>query len=134
MRADPAVRLLTVEDAGLIEAAPKAIRGAGFASREEMLTAGIVAGAGFGGELVAIAHTSARTEKCSDIGVATLEPGRCRGFSTAAVSLGAGAIQDAGQIPEWSVGADNHVSVQVAQKLGFKEVSRRTYAVLEKEQ
>jgi predicted GNAT family acetyltransferase len=125
---------LTVEDADLIEAAPKAIRGAGFASREEILTAGIVAGAGFGGELVVIAHTSARTEKCSDIGGATLEPWRFRGFSTAAVSLVAGAIQDADQIPEWSVGADNHASVQVAQKLGFKEVSRRTYVILEKEQ
>ena len=78
---------------------------------------------------LAIAFTSARTARHADIGVATLEPWRGRGFATAAASLVAGAIQADGQTPVWSTGEGNLASLRVAAKIGFVEVGRRTYVI-----
>lgn len=126
-----AVRLLTVDDLTLLEAAPSAVRGSGFGSTRALLVEGVVAAAIVDGRVVAIAHTSARTSRHADIGVATLQEWRGHNFATAAAALVAGSVQQARQIPVWSAGAANGASRCVAQKVGFDEVSRRTYVIVD---
>jgi len=124
-----AVRQLTLDDLDLLESSPEDLRGCGFGSTRRLLEEGFVACAIVTGEVAAIAHTSARTDRYADIGVFTKEEWRRRGFVTAAASIVAKQIQAAGQIPTWSTGEDNFASFRVAQKLGFIEVSRRTYII-----
>ena len=126
---NPAVRLLTVGDMALVEAAPAPVRGGGFGSTRTMLTEGVAAGAVVSGELKAIAHTHARTERHADIGVSTLEAWRGRGFAGAAASLVVRRVWEGGQVPVWSAGEDNLASLRVARKLGFVETLRRTYVI-----
>jgi predicted GNAT family acetyltransferase len=95
-----------------------------------LLTHGIAACAIVAGQIVSFAHTYARSERHADIGVATVEAWRGRGFGTAAASLVARRVQEAGQTPVWSTGEDNAASLRVARKIGFTQVSRRTYLVL----
>ena len=123
------VRQLTVEDWRLLEFCPTELGGAGFESKQAMLRDGVVAAAVVDGELVAIAHTSARTERYADIGVYTEEKWRGRGVCAAAASIVAQRLQEAGQTPTWSTGEDNRASRRVAQKLGYEEVSQRTYVI-----
>jgi RimJ/RimL family protein N-acetyltransferase len=125
----PLVRSLSTADAALVEAAPRAIQGAGFGAPEAMLREGIVAGAVDGGRLVAIAHTGAITERYSDIGVATLEPYRGQGISTAAAALVCEALREWGRTPVWSCGEGNEASRRVAEKLGFVLTGRRVYLI-----
>jgi hypothetical protein len=124
-----AVRLLTPNDLTLVESAPVEVRGGGYGSTGAMLSEAVVAGAIVGGELVAIACTYARTEHHADLGVATLEQWRGHSFATAAASLVAAQLQQEGVTPVWSAGEDNAASLRVARKLGFDEVSRRTYVI-----
>jgi RimJ/RimL family protein N-acetyltransferase len=126
--AHPRVRRLTRADLPLLAAAPPAVRGAGWATAGEMVDAG-AAGGSVDGRLVAVAHVSAETPRHADVGVATLEPYRRQGLSTAAASLVAGLIQSSGRTPVWSTGAENHASQAVARKLGFVEVGRKTYVI-----
>ena len=92
-----------------------------------MLAEGIVAGAVLSGGLVAIASTSAITDRHADIGVSTLEPWRGRGLATAAASAVACGLQETGRTPVWSAGEDNHASLRVAAKVGFRGTARRVY-------
>lgn len=117
-----AVRQLTLDDLDLLEKG-------GFESTPLSLEEGFTAGAIVADKLVAIARTSARTDRYADISVHTKEEWRCRGFVTAAASIVAKRVQEAGQIPIWSAGEDNFASLRVAKKLGFNEVSRRTYVI-----
>lgn len=128
---DAAVRLLTVADLPVLDAAPREIQGGGFGSIRALLEEGVVAGAIVDGALVAIAHTSALTPHHADIGVATLEGWRGRGFATAAASLVAQQVQATERVSVWSTGEDNFASQHVAQKLGFAEVGRRVYVIFE---
>jgi hypothetical protein len=123
------VQRLMLADLPLLEAAPPEIGTSGFGSLAALLTEGIVAGAVVEGRIVAIARTSARSERHGDIAVATLEAWRNYGFATAAASLVAHELQAAGQIPLWSAGAHNAASLRVAEKLGFTEVARRRYVI-----
>ena len=125
----PLVRYLTPADAPLLEAAPRAIQGAGFGGPAAMLAEGIVAGAVDSERLVAIAHTSAITDRYADVGVATLAPYRGQGISTAAATLVCRAIQETGRTPVWSCGEDNWASQRVAQKVGFMPIGRRMYVI-----
>jgi len=127
-----AVRQLTLADLKLLESAPAEVQGCGFGSPAVLLSEGIVACAIVSGRIVAIAHTSARTEGHADLGIFTLQEWRGHGFATAAASMVAKRVQEAGQTPVWSTGEGNIASLRVAQKLGFIEVSRRTYVVLDK--
>ncbi len=125
------VRLLTLADLTLYESSPEELHSAAFGSLRDLLTHGIVAGAVVGGQLVAMAHTSALTPRHGEIGVATLPDYRGRGLSTTSSALVACAIQAGGRVPVWSCGEDNHASLRVAAKLGFVEVSRRSYVILD---
>jgi len=127
-----AVRQLTLADIKLLESAPAEVRGGGFGSTRGLLSDGIVACAVVSGHIVSIAHTHARSDHHADIGAFTLEVWRGRGFATAAAAIVARRVKEAGQTPVWSTGEDNLASLRVAQKLGFTEVSQRTYVILDK--
>ena len=124
-----AVRLLTSEDVKHLAEAPIEVQGNGYETHEAMLTEGLAAGAVVDSNIVAIAHTYAETDLHADIGISTVETWRKNGFATAAASLVAQAIQAKGKVPVWSCGETNIASLRVAQKLGFTEVSRRTYVI-----
>ncbi len=124
------VRELTTQDRNLIASAPIEIQGSGYEDMEIMLSEGIVAGAIDAGRLVSIAHTSGVTDLHGEIGVGTLEPWRKMGLCSAAASIVSNRLQKEGRVPVWSTGEDNFASLRVAAKLGFQEVSRRTYVIL----
>lgn len=123
------VRRLTVDDLPLIAAAPTEVRGSNWGSARAMVEEGCAAGAVVDGRLVAIAMIGALTARHADVAVATLEPYRGRGLSTAAASLVGRWAQENGRTPVWSTGEDNRASLRVARKLGFVEVSRRQYVI-----
>ncbi|MCY3870380.1 MAG: GNAT family N-acetyltransferase, partial [Gemmatimonadetes bacterium] len=123
------VRELTTQDRNLIASAPIEIQGGGYEDMETMLSEGIVAGAIDAGQLVSIAHTSGVTDLHGEIGVGTLELWRKRGLCSAAASIVSNRLQEQGRVPIWSTGENNFASLRVAAKLGFQEVSRRTYVI-----
>lgn len=125
----PAVRLLGPADLALLDAAPEAVRGAGFGGVAALLGEGIVACALIDGRVVAIAHTSALTERHADIGAGTLLPWRGQGLATAAASLVAAQVRRSGRTPVWSTGEDNRASRRVAEKIGFEPVAQRVYCI-----
>lgn len=125
----PAVRLLGAGDAALLEGAPPAFRAPGFAEPRELLREGVVACGIVGGEMVAMAHTSAVTERHADIGVFTLPQWRRRGLASAAASRVARRVQEQGRRPTWSTGEDNAASRRVAEKLGFERAGQRVYLI-----
>jgi len=127
--AHPAVRLLGVGDRALLEAAPEELRSGRPPDLGELLATGVVAGAIVDGRLVSRAYTQSLTGRYADVAVHTLEAWRKRGFATAAASLVARRVQEAGCIPVWSAGEDNHASLRVAQKLGFVEAYRLVYVI-----
>ena len=125
---EPAVRELTLDDLGLLEAA--GVDGATFGGGlPVLLEYGAVAGAVVDGRVVGTAQTAAITGRYADIGVATDERWRGRGFATAVASIVARRMQETGRTPVWSCGEDNMASLRVAAKLGFEEVSRLTYVI-----
>lgn len=125
------VRLLTVADAALLDATPEDIR-LGFDDdvrcvlEEELVAAALVDGC-----IVATGATYGLQEQFVDIAVSTLEEFRCRGYARAAASLVAAGAQNLGRIPIWSCAPTNIGSLQVAARLGFREVSRRVNIVLD---
>lgn len=124
---DPAVRELTTDDIGLLEAFE--MDGTDFGGLSVLLNEGTVAAAVVDGQIVGSAHTTAQTDRYADIGVGTNEQWRNRGFATSAASIVARRVQESGRIPVWSCGEDNLASLRVAQKLGFREVSRLVYVI-----
>jgi GNAT superfamily N-acetyltransferase len=123
------VRLLSPVDSGLLERAPPELRGAEWGSPRVLLRDGFAAAAIVDDEFVALAHTTARSDRYADIGVATLPAWRNRGLASATAALVAREVQSAGQTPVWSTGATNKASLRVARKLGFIEVARRRYLI-----
>ncbi|MHC4983226.1 MAG: GNAT family N-acetyltransferase [Planctomycetota bacterium] len=126
------VRLLSIEDLPLLEAAPPEVRGAGFGTTAELLRRGIVACAVVPEGVVSIALMSGRTEHYADIGAHTLEPYRRRGYARAAASLVIERVQDAGLTPVWSAGRRNVASMALAASLGFAECSHRVFVIPQK--
>ncbi len=125
----PDVRLLSVADRALFDGVPDDLKPGMRGDVDSVLREGFVAGAIADGRIVSIAHTNAITEKYADIGVFTHEDHRNRGYSTASAALVAAAIRESGRTPVWSCGEDNLASLRVASKVGFVEVSRRTYVI-----
>ncbi len=127
---DEAVRLLTLDDLALLEAAPPDLRASCYHDTRDLLTDGIVACAIVSGQIVATALAAARSERYAEVGVFTSGNYRRRGYATAAASLVCTSVQGAGQTPVWSAGAHNAASLRVATKLGFVEVSRSRYVIV----
>jgi ribosomal protein S18 acetylase RimI-like enzyme len=129
----PAVRTLNMGDACLLSksATKLAEIALGFGTFESLLAEGVAAGAIVEGRIVALACTTAQTPRHADLGVATLEDWRGQGLATACAAHAAAGILRAGRTLVWSVGESNSASVRVAEKLGFAEVGRRTYVVLD---
>ncbi len=125
----PDVRLFGVDDRALFDGVPDDLKPGMRGDVEIVLREGFVAGAVVDDRLVSVAHTNAITERYADIGVFTHEDCRNRGYSTAAASIVAAAIQESGRMPVWSCGEDNLPSLRVAAKVGFAEASRRTYVI-----
>ena len=123
------VRRLLPADLPLLEAAtePLAMRGWRFGTAERLLAEGVAAGAVAGGELAAAAFTSALGERFAEVGVVTREDSRNRGLATAAAAIVCRALRERGLAPVWSTAEDNHASLRVAARLGFRETSRRVY-------
>jgi hypothetical protein len=117
----PDVRLLTLDDAGLLEGMPAL---AGFGDRETIIAAAVV-----DAEIVSLAHTFAWSPRYVDIGVTTHEEWRNRGYATSAALLVAREIRTLGRTPVWSCGAHNELSLRIAARLGFRETSRRVYII-----
>ena len=125
----PDVRLLTVEDRALFDGVPDDLKPGMRGDVEIVLREGFVAGAVADNRIVSVAHTNAITARYADIGVFTHRDYRNRGYSTASTVIVAQAIQEGGRMPVWSCGEDNLASLRVAAKVGFIEVSRRTYVI-----
>jgi RimJ/RimL family protein N-acetyltransferase len=130
---DGAVRQLTLRDLELLASAPAEFRDASWEDTKTLLRDGIIACAIVSGEIVATALTTARGDHYADVGVYTHPDFRRRGLATAAASAVLRRVQQQGQTPVWGAGAHNTASLRVAQKLGFKETSRRTYVILDKD-
>jgi predicted GNAT family acetyltransferase len=121
-----------LDDLRLLEALPREAQPIGFwGDLRTSLTKGLVAGAIFGDRVVATSFVAARGQRYVDIGVYVLDDYRRRGLATAAASLVARSVQSDGLVPVWSCGSHNLPSLKAAQKLGFSEVSRRTYVIIE---
>jgi GNAT superfamily N-acetyltransferase len=125
----PSVREMGPADLSLLEAAPLELRASLWESTTVLLNDGIVACAIVEGEIVATALVSACSTRYADVGVFTREAYRRQGLATAAGSLVAQRVQQAGRVPVWSAGGTNAASLRVAGKLGFEEVSRRRYVI-----
>lgn len=128
---NPAVRRFAIEDLKLLESLTSELRSGFWGSTHALLTQGIAAGAISEGHVVSIALVSVVSERYADIGVYTLPDFRGRGFATAAASIVARLVKGIGKTPIWSTGEHNIPSQRIAEKLGFVEILRRTYVVLE---
>jgi RimJ/RimL family protein N-acetyltransferase len=127
------VRWLMLDDLAVLETLPHEAQPIGFwGDLRTSLTKGLVAGAIVEGKVVATSFVAARGEQHVDIGVYVLENYRRRGLATAVASLVARSVQSDGLVPVWSCGSHNLPSLKLAQKLGFVEVSKRTYVIIEK--
>ncbi|MCP4360323.1 MAG: GNAT family N-acetyltransferase [Chloroflexi bacterium] len=125
----PQVRLLTPEDMPLLAAASFELQGP---HPQRTLLEMKIAAAVVNGQLAAIAQNYARSSLYGEIGVHTLPDFRERGLASAAAAQIAYYIQSLGLTPVWSCGEHNEASLRVAHKLGFREVSRRTYLILDR--
>jgi RimJ/RimL family protein N-acetyltransferase len=126
------VRRLKVDDLALLEDLPREAQPIGFwGDLQTSLSDGFAVGAVVEGKIVATSFISARGQHYADIGIHVLGSYRQRGLGTAAASLVARSVQRSGLIPVWSCGSHNIPSLRLAGKLGFIEVSRRTYVIAE---
>ncbi|UCD21424.1 MAG: GNAT family N-acetyltransferase [Chloroflexota bacterium] len=126
------IRRLQLDDLTLLEALPSEAQPIGFwGDLRTSLIEGLAVGAIAQGQVVAASFVAARGQRYADIGVYVLEKYRQQGLATAAASLVARSVQIEGLIPVWSCGSDNFASLKLARKLGFSEISRRTYVVIQ---
>lgn len=117
----PDVRLLTDEDLALTITIDELQQNSAYKP--------IIAAAVIDGEMVSVAHTFAWSPMYVDLGVTTHEQYRGKGMGTAAAAIVAAEVQKRGKVPVWSTAVDNLPSMQIAQKLGFRETSRRLYLI-----
>lgn len=125
----PHVRLLTPAYLSLLESAPLELQGT---QPRRTLLEMMIAGAVVDGQLVAVAQNYARSDLYGEIGVHTLPGYRQRGYAAAGAAAIARYIQSLGLTPVWSCGEYNEASLRTAYKLGFTEISRRMYIILDR--
>ena len=129
---DKSVRHMTIKDLTQLEALPPEAQPIGFwADLKTSLREGLVAGALVEGKVAGTCFVAARGQRYVDIGVHVLKNYRQLGLATASASLVTRSVQSEGLIPVWSCGSHNTPSLKLARKLGFGEVSRRTYVILQ---
>jgi RimJ/RimL family protein N-acetyltransferase len=129
---DKSVRRMTIEDITQLETLSHDAQPIGFwGDLRTSLTEGLVAGAIVEGKVVGTCFAAARGQRYVDIGVNVLENYRRRGLATTTASLVTRSVQSEGLIPVWSCGSHNLPSLRLARKLGFAEVSRRTYVIIQ---
>ncbi len=121
--------LLKAENTEEIQIITKEFEINGFKTINELLVNGFLVFSKIEDQIVSITYTSALSQKYADIGTFTKEAFRGQGFSTANATLVVNKVLEIGKIPIWSCGDTNSGSLKVAQKLGFKEVSRRKYVI-----
>jgi ribosomal protein S18 acetylase RimI-like enzyme len=127
------VRRLVLSDLPALEALPREAQPVGFwGDLRTSLTKGLVAGAVVEGKIAATSFVAARGQRYVDCGVYALENHRRRGLATAAASVVARSVQSDGLVPVWGCGSHNLPSLKLVRKLGFVEVSRRTYVIIQK--
>ena len=85
----------------------------------------IAAGVVIDDRVVALAHNGASSARYGDVGVATLERFRRRGFAGACGRSVAARVLESGRLPVWCTGEDNIASQRTATAIGFREVGRR---------
>lgn len=102
----------------------------GFKNIDDLVSNGFLAYVKVSDEIVSITYTPAVSPKYADIGTFTKELYCGKGYSSATASLIVNQVLSKGLIPVWSCGKNNIGSLKVAQKLGFKEVSRRNYVIM----
>lgn len=125
------VRLLDINDLEILSKAKPELQGAGFKSCSELLTEGVVAGAIIDNNLIAIAHTSAFSEKYADVGVYTLPDFRGHGFAKISATLVCDKLLKQNLTPVWSCGEDNFPSIKIAKNLGFEYFNNMAYLIPE---
>ena len=125
----PSVRGFDTADLPFLEVSSRELGPDGFATIEECVTVGSVAGAFIDGEIVSVAYVDSLTSRFGAVTINTMERHRGQGLATAAASIVAKRLQSQGRMPVWYTGADNASSLRVAAKLGFSEVSRPKYVV-----
>jgi hypothetical protein len=128
---DKTVRLLTKADIGLLDAIPHGFKVGFWGSTQALLEHSIMVGAVIEDRVVTTASADAYSEKYAEIGVYTHPDFRCRGLVTAAASLLVKHLQTSGRIPAWSNGENNIPSPRVARKLGFTQVSKQKYVIVD---
>lgn len=115
------VRLMTPADEALLGGADA------FSSDETGET--IIAAAIEHDEIVSLAHTFAWSPDFADIGAMTHEDAQGKGYATAATALVIEEVRKQGKTPVWSCGGHNAASLRIAEKLGFRESSRKVYII-----
>ena len=95
------------------------------ADPRRLLEGRIVAGVVDDRRVVAAAHNGASSRRFGDVGVATIEGHRRRGYGSACARLVAQRVIDSGRTPVWCTNDDNVASQETAASIGFRQVARR---------
>ena len=127
----PMVRVLTPADEAIARGSEPMVEPSGIGDTTSTLAHGVVAGAIINGKLVSRVMTTAWAGNHVNLGANTVPEWRGRGLATAATALVCSGLRARGLIPTWSTGEPNHASRRVAEKLGFRYVGRRDYAIVE---
>ena len=127
----PAVRLLWSNDLCFLTSAPSEQRDSFWRSPKELLEHASIACAIIGGEIVSSALVAGQSARHAEVGVYSRADHRHEGLAAAAASLVCEQVQARGLTPVWSAGGHNTPSLNLARKLGFVEVSRRRYVILQ---
>lgn len=118
----PGARLLTADDAALVEAFE-----AGtipyFLDPQRAPCYGVIVD----GRLVSVAHSSRRTSTACELGINTLPDARQRGYARAATLAWTAAVRDEGLTPIYSAFAWNSASLRLAAAAGYRTASQSVY-------
>lgn len=118
----PLARLLTADDAALLEAF-EAGSAPYFLDPQCAPCIGVVVA----GQLVSVAHCSRRTATACELGINTTPEARRHGYVTAATQAWTYAIQREGLTPIYSAFAYNTASLRLANATGYVSVSASVY-------
>lgn len=125
------VRLLGSGDEHLLAAMPEIMHLAPDDWIEPLLRDGLVVASFADGTVASRAVVVAFTDRYADIGIHTAEAHHGQGHATAASAALVRLVLACGLTPVWATGEDNIASQRLAARLGFEEIARLTYVVLD---